>query len=361
MSIRAQREVSARELAWLAVGACLLAVVMTWPLVLHLGEDIPKDLGDPLAQAWQVAWGGHALADQPLHIFQSNQFWPLDDTLAFSDALLGYAPAGLIGSGPQDAVARYDVLFMFAYALAFAGAYLLARELGAGPGGAAVAGAAFAFAPFRLEQDGHMQVISSGGIALALALGVRGLRLRGPGWLVAGFLVAAWQLSIGFTLGLPFAYLLAALGLIAALAWLRRGRPALDRRLAFAAAAGAAIFAVVAGLLALPYLRVADEHPQATRSPAVVAAYSGDAGAFVAAPDENLIWGGATAGVRDGLESVPEQTLFPGLLTLALAAVGLGWRGCPRGLRWGLAVAVVAVWVLALGFREQGGLLWPYR
>jgi hypothetical protein len=67
---------------------------MTWPLVLHLGHNIPKDLTDPLPQAWQVAWGGHALIHQPLSFFQSNQFWPLKDTLAFSDALLGYARPG---------------------------------------------------------------------------------------------------------------------------------------------------------------------------------------------------------------------------------------------------------------------------
>ena len=95
----------------------------------------PRDLGDPLPQSWQVAWGGHALQHQPLEFFQSNQFWPLDDTLAFSDALLGYAPAGLIGEGPEAAVVRYNLLFLFAYALCFAGAYLLARELGIGPAG----------------------------------------------------------------------------------------------------------------------------------------------------------------------------------------------------------------------------------
>src|ERR687892_1147396 len=166
---RATHEITARELLLLATGACVLAVVMHWPLVLNLGEDIPKDLGDPLVQAWQVAGGGYALGHQPLEFFQSNQFWPLDDTLAFSDALLGYAPAGLIGSGPEAAVVRYDLLFLFAYALAFVGAYLLARELGAGPAGAFVAGAAFAYAPWRLEQDGHLHVISSGGIPLALA------------------------------------------------------------------------------------------------------------------------------------------------------------------------------------------------
>jgi hypothetical protein len=353
--------VTARELAWLALGSCLVAVVMNWPLPLHLGETIPKDLGDPLAQAWQVAWGGHALTNQPLDFFDSNQFWPFEDTLAFSDALVGYAPSALIGSGPEAAVARYDLLFLFAYALAFAGAYLLARELGVGPAGAVVAGAAFAFAPFRLEQDGHLHVISSGGIPLALALGARGLRLGSPGWIVGGWLVATWQLSLGFSLGLPFAYLLGLLGLIALAIWLRRGRPRVERRLLVATAVGALVFVGAAALLSRPYARVADEHPQAKRSVATVAAYSGPPTVFLVAPDESLLWGDATAALRDELSNVPEKTLFPGLAIVALAIAGAGWRGYPRGLRIGLVVAAVAISILALGLREEGGLLWPYR
>src|SRR6476469_3937699 len=202
--------ITRREAAIAAAGACLLAIVMTWPLVLNLGTDIPRDIGDPLAEAWQPAWGGHALLHQPLHFFDANRFWPIGDSLAFGDALIGYAPAGMIGSGPHAAMVRYALLFLFAYALAFFGAYVLARELGLGPAGAAVAGAAFAFAPFRLEQDGHMQVISSGGIPLSLAFAVRGYRRRRPGWVVLGWMVATWQLLFGFTLGLPFASLLVA-------------------------------------------------------------------------------------------------------------------------------------------------------
>ncbi len=359
---RAARDVTARELGALIVGACMLSVVMNWPLVLHLGQDVPRDLGDPLAEAWQVAWDGYALGHQPLHFFQSNQFWPLHDTLAFSDALVGYAPAALFGSGPHAAVFRYDLLFLFAYALAFAGAYLLARELGLGRGGAAVAAAAFAFAPFRLEQDGHMQVISSGGIPLALALGVRGYRLRSPGWVIAGFAVATWQLSIGFSLGLPLAYLLAALGAIAAIVWLRRGRPRLDRRLAIATVAGALIFVGAAFVLSRPYVRVVDAHPDARRAPAEVEAYSGPPWVFLVAPEEDLVWGGATAPIRDTFSTgISEKTLFPGLVIVALAIAGLGSPAYPRWLRRGLGLGVVAVLVLALGFREGGGILWPYR
>ncbi|MGE5857087.1 MAG: hypothetical protein ACM31K_01220, partial [Solirubrobacterales bacterium] len=127
---------AAKEVVIVAIGAVLLAIVMTWPLLLHLGSTVPRDIGDPLAEAWQPAWGGHALLHQPLHFFDANRFWPIKDSLAFGDALIGYAPTGIIGSGPHVAMVRYDLLFLFVYALAFFGAYLLARELGLGPAGA---------------------------------------------------------------------------------------------------------------------------------------------------------------------------------------------------------------------------------
>jgi hypothetical protein len=361
MARLARREITGRELALAILGACALAVAMHWPLVLNLGDTVPKDLGDPLPQAWQIAWGGHALANQPLELFQANQFWPEVDSLAFGDALLGYAPLGLVGEGPDDAIVRYDLAFLFAYALAFLGAYLLARELGLGPAAATVAGAAFAFAPFRLEQDGHMQVISSGGIPLALAFAVRGIRLRRPGWLFGAWLVAAWQLSMGFAVGLPFAYLLGLMALIAALAWLVRGRPPVDRRLLAAGIAGALVFVVVAGLIARPYFRVADEHPEAKRPPSTVEAFSGPLSVFITAPEESFVWGEATAEIREDLENVPEKTLLPGALILLLALAGLGSSAFPRWLRVSLGLGALFVSVLALGFQEDDGWLWPYR
>ena len=361
MTSSTRREVTGRELL-LVVGAALaVSVIFNWPLVLELGDAIPRDLGDPLPQSWQVAWGGHALQHQPLEFFQSNQFWPLDDTLAFSDALLGYAPAGLIGEGPEAAVVRYDLLFLFAYALCFAGAYLLARELGIGPAGAAVAGAAYAFAPFRLEQDGHLHVISSGGIPLAFAAWVRGYRLRRPGWVLAGFAIGAWQFSMGPTLGLPFTYLLCLIGVIALVVWLRRSRPPLDRSLTWATVAGGVAYLAIAILIALPYLRVADEQSDAERPPSTVEAFSGPLAIFATAPGENLLWGEATEGIRDDLQNPQEKTLFPGVVILGLAIAGVASGGLSRGLRIGLALGVLGTCVLALGFQEDDGLLWPYR
>jgi hypothetical protein len=343
-----------------ALAACVLALALHWPLPLHLSRDVPRDIGDPLVQAWEVAWGGHALTHQPLDYFQANTFWPLQDSLAFSEALAGYGPAGAIGSGVTAAIVRYDLLFLFAYALCFLGAWLLARELGAGRAGAAVAGAAYAYAPWRLEQDGHLHVISSGGIPLALFLLVRGYRSGRPGLVLAGWLVAAWQLSLGFTLGLQLAYLLLALGAGTLFLQLRKRRR-LGRALVTVTVAGVAAVALTAVVLGRPYLRVLDDHPEAKRTTAQIAELSGPLESFVAAPEQNFVWGKATKPIRDDLASVPEQTLFPGAAILVLAVVGLVAAPYPRRLRLGLALAVAIFAVLSLGFDERHSHLYPYR
>lgn len=352
-----------REIALLAAGSILLACVVHWPLPVKLGSVFPRDLGDPIVQAWQVAWGGHALLHQPFDFFQANQFWPLKDTLAFSDALVGYAPAGLIGRGVEAATVRYNLLFLFAYALAFAGAYLLARELKLRPAAAAVAGAAFAYAPWRLEQDGHLHVLSSGGIPLALFLLLRGYRTGRSGTILAGWVVAAWQVSIGFTLGLQIGYLLAFIGACAIVAVWRGWAARPPRGALFATAAGVAILMVTTIALAVPYHRVLDAHPEAERSLSRVAAGSGPLWMFVSAPENNIIWGGATESVRDNhLNSVPEQTLFPGLTIFALVIAGLLAPVFPRRLRIALGLSAFFLALLSLGVREDGlGRLLPYR
>ena len=208
-----------------------LAVVMTWPLALYLGSEIPVEWGDPLFDSWHVAWVGHALLEQPLELFQANRFWPERDSLAFNDIMLGYGPLGMFGSqGTGAALVVHDLLVLFAYVLAFVGAYLLARELGARWPGAVVAGAAFAYAPWRLAHVRHLNVISSGGIALSLFLLLRGYRRGNRRFVLAGWLVVAWQMTLGFSLGLQFGYLLFVLGVIAGLWLASHWSTATDRR-----------------------------------------------------------------------------------------------------------------------------------
>jgi hypothetical protein len=128
-----------------------------------------------------------------------------------------------------------------------------------------------------------------------------------------------------------------------------------------AGAAGAALFIAVSYWIAHPYLHIADEFPGAKRTPHEVAAFSGPLKVFLTAPEENWIWGAATAGFRNSLTTLQEKTLFPGAVILVLALVGLWSSSLPKRGRIGLGIAAVAIMVLELGFREEGGLLWPYR
>ncbi|WP_306211478.1 hypothetical protein [Actinoplanes sp. RD1] len=220
------------EYAIVIYGALLLAVALTWPALRYPLHTVPQDIYDPARQAWQVAWAGHILLTEPARLWQGNAFFPEHYSYAFGDSLLGYAPFGMLGSGPGAAILRYNILFVLAHALLAIGAYALIRQLGAGRTGATVGAIAFAYAPWRLAQEGHLDIISAGGIPLALAMLLRGhgysLRYgfrpdrRRIGWAVAGWAVAIWQITLGFSLGLPFAYALLAIALTTAVALLVR-------------------------------------------------------------------------------------------------------------------------------------------
>jgi hypothetical protein len=370
------------EVALVALAGLLLAILTSWPLVLHMSSRIAPDLGDPVRTAWEIAWVGHAMLHDPLHLFDSNAFYPHPLSLAFSDSLLGYGPTAFFGSGTVAALVRYNLLFLWVWSLCFVAAYLLARELGLGRLGGAAAGIAFAYAPYRVTEAGHLHVISSGGFVLAMFMLLRGYRRDSRKLVLAGWLVSAWQVSLGFTLGLQYCYLLIVLALLVLVYWWRgrltpgpawrRGDPGapekrastrgalIPRRLLAVTLIGVAVLGVVSVYQARPYLKVAEEYPTAKRTLREVETYSAGPAAFLSASSENRVWGEVTKGMRAKVNSKNESVFFPGGLILALALIGLAAGAYTRRLRLGLLVGIVTCSILALGFGITGAG-YPYR
>jgi hypothetical protein len=387
------------EILWVILGGIALAVLTTWPLVLHMSSRIAPDLGDPVRTAWEISWVGHAMLHDPLHLFDSNAFYPHPLSLAFSDSLLGYGPAAFFGSGTVAALVRYNLLFLFTWSLCFVAAWMLARELGLKRLGAAAAAVAYAYAPYKVTEAGHLHVISSGGFVLAMFLLLRGYRRDSRGLVLAGWLVSAWQVSLGFTLGLQYAYLLLVLAVLVAIYWWlgrltpgpawRRGEPAsgshantssdtprasagseratprtrgplIPRHLIAVTLIGVAVLGAVTVYQARPYLKVAAEYPTAKRTLREVETYSAGPAAFLSASTENRVWGSITSGMRAKVNSKNESVFFPGGLILVLALIGLV-AGCyTRRLRLGLLTGIVVCSILALGFGITGAG-YPYR
>jgi hypothetical protein len=365
-----------REVLYVGFGSLAIAAAMTWPALRHPTRTVPQDLNDPLYFVWQIAWTGHALVTHPGSMYTTNAFTSAPGNLAYTDTMIGYAPfaslvSGLV-SGTRGALLTYNLLYVLAAALAFAGAYLLARVLGARVPGALVAAAGYGFAPWHLAHARHLNVISTGGIVLAFALIAYGhgwsfrpaderpALARRPGWIVAGWLVACWQLSLGFALGVPFAWTLMLVMGIAVLTWLGRGRPAVPRRVVLASGFGAAVFGLAGVLLALPFQHVVHQFPVARRTEHMVHQYSPPLHGLLTAPPESWWWGSAQSGWRAGMNAIPEQTLLPGLVLIVLALVGLGYSAWTVRHRILLAAAVLLTGVLAAGTSAPDGGRWTY-
>jgi hypothetical protein len=213
---------------------------------------------------------------------------------------------------------------------------------------------------------------------------LRGYRHGSRKLVLAGWLVSAWQVSLGFTLGLQYCYLLIVLALLVLFYWWRgrltpgvawapsqadpsdpagtqrtRG-PLIPRRLLAVTLIGVAILGAVAVYQARPYLKVADEYPTAKRTLVEVETYSSGPAALLSASSENRVWGGITEGMREEVNSKNESVFFPGGLILALALIGLAAGAYTRRLRLGLVAGIVVCSVLAMGFGLTGAG-YPYR
>jgi hypothetical protein len=354
---------SRREWVLAILGGLVLAVILTWPTLRDPRHTVPGDIGDPAFFAWQIAWEGHALLHDPLHLWDSNTFYPDPHSLAFTDTVVGYAPLGMIGSGMDAAVLRYNILYVLLHALAFIGAYALTRQLGAHPLGATVAGVAWAYAPWRLAHSGHLNVISTGGIALSLAMIARGhgwsLRSghrperHSPRWALAGWLVGAWQITIGLAVGLVFVYVTIAVCLVVAASfgwsWWRHGRPPWGRRLLAADLVGGLCFAGATIYMGLAFTRVVQLNPQADRALSWTEMYSPAWRGLFIAPETSWIWGARHATARLHLPWPPEMTLLPGLALIVLAAAGTSVSVFRTRHRILLTLGTLAAALLTLG------------
>ena len=348
-----------------SVAALALACAVNWTVFRHPTRSLPHDAAESSFGAYMIAWLGHALLDAPGRLWRPAAFHPSPAGIAFPDPLLGFAPAALIGTGPEAAALRYNLIFLLVVALAFVGPYALARQLGTGRLGACVAGAAVALAPWRLAQAGQLAVLSIGGVALALAMLARGhgLRLRTPprgeeqpdrtpraGWALAGWLVAAWQLSLGLTIGAVFLWLLVLLALAGAAAavwrWARRSPRAPTRLLIFDAL-GVLVFAAVAAVLAAPY-RDAVQRWLPADAVRDVADHSPSWRGLLTAPADSLVWGGLHAGARTSPGSAG-LALLPGYMLAALALGGLVFSIWTVRARLVLLAAAAVSVLLVLG------------
>jgi hypothetical protein len=148
-----------------------VALLITWPLAICADRCLSGNLGDPLLNAWIVGWGAERFADGLAGVWDAPIFHPHEDTLAYSEHLLGIAAlVAPVYWFSQNAILAYNVAFIAAYALAAFGMYLLAKQLTGRADVSFVIALAFASSPYlTTSQTTRLQMLFCGWMAIGLA------------------------------------------------------------------------------------------------------------------------------------------------------------------------------------------------
>lgn len=295
----------------LAAGAYLvLTLAYTWPLAANLLHGVAHDAGDPILNAWILWWTTKAV---PLtaHWWNAPIFYPATGALAFSEHLLGLAPIAaplIIVTGSP--LLGYNVALIATYVLSAAGAHFLAYTVTRRHDVSAVAAVTYAFAPYRLAQVPHIQVLAGYWIPVCLAALHRYGHEPRTRW--AALAAGAWLMQ-GLTNGYYLFFLSALLALW--FAWFALGRWPVARIVKLAG-----LFAVAAIPLApflLTYRNILVETYGFSRGIDEIRAFSADAAGLLLASEDLLVWGWLHVIQR------AESSLFPGVTIVVLAGLAI--------------------------------------
>jgi hypothetical protein len=311
---------------WIVAAFFLVAtIIMTWPLVTVLPRQIAGDLGDPLFNSWVLRWtSGQVLA--ALHgdlaalslYWQGNIFYPSPLTLAYSEHLTPQMLQILpVMAATDNVILCYNLQLLVTFVLSGLGMYLFVRELTGQPLAAVFAGVAFAFAPFRVAQYSHLEVLSSQWMPFTL-YGFRRF-----------FVTARWRPLLGGTAalvaqGLSCGYYLAYFTpfAVAYCVYEMVVRGTLSDGPTWRALLGAGgVALLVTAFFLWPYLQVRLLADTGVRDPAEIQELSADTHAFATISENSRLWGSR-------IRAWPRvQGLgFPGfaILLFAAAACGIG-------------------------------------
>ena len=291
-------------------------------VLLHLGTTVAADPGDPLLVAAILKWNA-------THVWLTDAWWqfpvfhPTRDVLTFSEHFLGVS---LIASplywSTQNTLLTYNVVLLLTFPLCALAMYALVYRLSGSAAGAFIAGFAFAFAPYRMGQLSHVQILSAFSEPLALLglhayLGTgkrRWLLLYGGGW--------ATQ-SATSSYSLVFFSVLVGLWVLWFVVFKRRWR-------------ALGVIAATTVVAALPFVPIVHKYVAVhsyhgfERSEFEAQVFSADLLSVLCAPGNLTFWNWLRIGCYP--RSAPsEMELYPGAAVLALCGIGV-WRAL-RGAR----------------------------
>ena len=346
--------VAHRRTAFVALLFVFLTVFMTWPLAVNMSHSVIGWMGDNFYFVWLIGWFQRSLLvlhRSPISVPLLN--FPEGWNLAYSEMapamVLVALPFSLVG-GP---VLGYNASLLVSFVLSALGVYLWVRHLTGDTTAAVVAGAIFAFCPFRTSHMlGHLQLMGTQWFPFYF-MSLTGLFERGPKRR-RHVVSAAVFLSLIALTSQYYLYMALVLTLLyVGCCWWFLDRELVRRRESWKGLGAALLLALpVVVMSVLPYVTLAKERKSLSRPLEGVRIWSASPTDFFLPSARQLFWGRVSGTEIEGRGWV-EYTLYVGVVALLLAGAALALRRrlepAARRLTSALAGTGLGAFVLALG------------
>lgn len=304
-------------------GFVLLSVVLTYPLVSHLGTRIPGPPapGDNLEYLYKVWWFKHSLFElsPATPFFNPNSFYPFGYPVTMSETTLSNTIPALPLTLVFGEVVAYNLTLLASFVLSALGMYLLVFAWTRSRSAAFVSGVIFAFCPYRLSHmgAGHLPLMGTQWLPFLLfyldRMAVRGRRRDAA--------LAALFYVLGALSAWYYAYIFALAGLAFVLLRARPWRRVLlGRSFLRSAATFVLICLALLGPLVWPVTNVWSQGSR-PGSLKYVDSFSASPLDLVYPNVFQPLWGAAL--LRWYSQNPNENNLYLGLIPLALAAAAL--------------------------------------
>jgi len=163
------RPLKPREVAIVLAGMTVVTAFMTHPLVRVATSALPNDPGDPLLNAWILAWDADRLRHGLQGLWDLPSYFPYPRTLLFTEHLLGIAVlVAPLNWAAHNPLLAYNAAFLLSFIVSGAGMYILVRSLTGRQEAAWIAGLIYAFCPYRMGMISHLQVLWWGWLPVTL-------------------------------------------------------------------------------------------------------------------------------------------------------------------------------------------------
>lgn len=271
----------------------VMAVVMTWPVALHLSDRFAGGGVDLKVSLWDMWWVERVALDGEAPLHTRHLFYPEGVSLAHHSISWRAGLFALPLRAAFGPITGYNLFFLGETVACCFATFLLALRLGGRPDAAIVSGAVLGFFPYRMAQAAsHPNLGSLSMIPLSLLCVEAALQTRKPAWIIAGGACTALVLLTGAHLFIMTTGLLVALCLVRVVQQLQAGQA--PRQVWVTVAAVAAACAVLCGPLLLQF--VGPGAPDMERALSVKhSRHPGDLAGFVTPWPRHLLFGGAVA------------------------------------------------------------------